>query len=366
LQSLPRILDVPSAFVRCAARRLWATLALLGLLAVVLVVPTAARAADDPAARSLFEAGQQLMEEGNPDAACPKFEESLRLQPSVGAQLNLARCHEQQGKLATAWTEYKKAATMARAAGDAEREKGANDLADVLKPKVPKLVVTVVKPVKGMVVLKDATELGAAAYGVAIAADPGPHRIEATAPGYKSWAISVDVPSEPLERVVEVPELEIDPNAPAPSSVASPAGGPGTGPAGAGDSGQALFATGIALGVTGVVAAGIGAVLGGLVLSDTSKVDGDPSLCPNKQCTVAGQEIIDSARSKATASSVLIPVGGALAVAGVVLLFVGSQGSGAASTEEDRAPADASQAPTAQLVPVLGPQTGGLMVLGTF
>ena len=90
--------------------------------------------------------------------------------------------------------------------------------------------------------------------------------------------------------------------------------------------------------MTGVVVAGIGAVLGGLVLSDTSKVDGDATLCPNKQCTAAGQDVIDSARSKATASSVLIPVGGALAVAGIVMLIIGTQASGSEPEAPGAAP----------------------------
>jgi hypothetical protein len=363
LQSHIRAIGIHSLLPLRAVGRFGAKLALAALLALVVAVPTPARAADDPAARSLFEAGLKLLDEGKADEACPKFEESLRLQPSVGAQLNLARCHEKQGKLATAWTEYKKAATMAYAAGDSEREKAAEDFGNALAPKLPKLVVTVVKPVTGLVVLKDGAPLGPGAFGVAIAADPGSHRIEASAPGYKSRVIPVDVPADPGEHAVEVPELEIDPSAQQPPP-GTPATGPGTGttPAGQGQggtSGSVLVPVGIALGVTGVVAAGIGAVLGGLVLSDTSKVDGDATLCPNKQCTVAGQDIIDSARSKATASSVLIPVGGALAVAGVVMLIVGSGSS------SEGAPA-AAEAPVARVVPLLGAQAGGLMVVGAF
>ena len=362
MQSHTRSIGIHSSLLLRATGRFGAKLALAALLALIVGGPAIARAADDPAARSLFEAGLKLLDEGKADEACPKFEESLRLQASVGAQLNLARCHEKQGKLATAWTEYKKAATMAYAAGDAEREKAAEDFGNALAPKLPKLVVTVVKPVQGLVVLKDGVPLGPGAFGVPIAADPGAHRIEASAPGYKGRVIPVDVPAEPGEHAVEVPELEIDPSAQLPAP-GGPVGGPGTGTAAAGQgeasSGSVLLPTGIALGVTGVVVAGIGAVLGGLVLSDTSKVDGDATLCPNKQCTAAGQDVIDSARSKATASSVLIPVGGALAVAGIVMLIIGTQASGS----EPEAP---GAAPSARLVPLLEPRAGGLAVVGAF
>jgi len=52
------------------------------LLALIVAMPMPARAADNPAARSFFEAGLKLMDEGKPDEACPKFEESLKLRIS--------------------------------------------------------------------------------------------------------------------------------------------------------------------------------------------------------------------------------------------------------------------------------------------
>jgi len=221
-------------------------------------------------------------------------------------------------------------------------------------------VITVAKPVKGLVVRKDGVEVGPGAFGVAIATDPGPHRIEASAPGYKGRVIPVEVPPGSGEHSVAVPELEIDPNAPIGSALAGTGQGsaPGAADASGGGSGPMLVPTGIALGVTGVVVAGLGAVLGGLVLSDTSKVDGDPSLCPDKQCTVEGQSIIDSARSKATASTALIPAGSAVAIAGLILLVVGTQSSG-----EEQA---AEPATNARVVPLLAPAVAGLVVSGAF
>ena len=166
-------------------------------------------AGEDPAARSLFEEGTKLMDAGHTDEACPKFEESVRLQPSVGAELNLARCHELQGKTATAWTEYRRAAALAKETLDPKREELATSLANGLENKLPKLVITVPRPVDGIHVKRDGTEVGKGSWGTPLAADPGDHTIEASAPGHTSWTTRVHLPAAAKQEKVEVPELPI-------------------------------------------------------------------------------------------------------------------------------------------------------------
>src|SRR5262245_57364431 len=88
-------------------------------LSLALLAPSAARAqsASDPAtARVLFAEGRKLLAAKNYAEACPKFEESLRLDSGIGAMYNLADCWEKSGRTASAWAMFLDTAAAARAA----------------------------------------------------------------------------------------------------------------------------------------------------------------------------------------------------------------------------------------------------------
>lgn len=95
---------------------------------------TAQTSADDQAlATVLFDKGRQLISEGQVSQACPAFEESERLDPSGGTILNLALCHELEGRLARAWSEFNEAVMFARKDGRRDREVAATDRARALE-----------------------------------------------------------------------------------------------------------------------------------------------------------------------------------------------------------------------------------------
>jgi hypothetical protein len=111
--------------------------------------------------------------------ACPKFEASLKLDPGLGAILNLADCYEKNGQTASAWAEFREASAAARASGSKDREDLARQRAAALEPKLSRLTIVVGK--QSAQVTRDGTSVDSAAFGTAMPVDPGKHVIEATA-----------------------------------------------------------------------------------------------------------------------------------------------------------------------------------------
>src|SRR3954470_7719713 len=86
------------------------------------------------AAAALFEDGRRLMGENKYAEACPKLEESQRVDPGMGTLYNLSVCFEAIGRTASAWVGFREVAQMASAAGQSDREKAARGKASALEP----------------------------------------------------------------------------------------------------------------------------------------------------------------------------------------------------------------------------------------
>ena len=177
-------------------------------LAVTVLCGLAAAAPADRADQ-LFKKGKKLLAEKRYAEACTAFEQSDRLDPGIGAKLNIARCYEEWGKLATAWRWYTEAERMATDARD-ERAPKIHALIVELEPKVPRLTLRLLdNAVTDHVVVKlDGVELPLAELGSARRVDPGPHQIETIvdgAPRSKTIALergnSADIPLDvPVQR----------------------------------------------------------------------------------------------------------------------------------------------------------------------
>ena len=184
---------------------------------VTVLTAAAAVAAGDPTADRLFREGRALMKEGQLAEACAQFEDSQRLEPSVGTMLNLGDCRERIGQLANAWATFRAAHDLAaqrhdRRGGEADRR------ADKLEPRLAYLTTEVRSPPAALVVQRDGAVIDAAMWDHVVPLDPRDYTITAAAPGYRPWSASVELRAG--QRAVVTVELVADPPSPAPAVVA--------------------------------------------------------------------------------------------------------------------------------------------------
>jgi hypothetical protein len=202
-------------------------LACAGLLsALALSRPSFAQSETKQAvAEAIYKQARDLMAQGKLAEACPKFAESQRLDPATGTLLNLAACHEKQGKLATAWLEYSDALSGARRDGRQDRIDYAAEHLAAIEPRVSHLVLMLSPEAEqlDLTLELDGANIGRAAAGVPTAVDPGKHTVRAQAPGKKPWQKIVEIAAETDRQTLTIPGLEAapaEPRAPASASAA--------------------------------------------------------------------------------------------------------------------------------------------------
>jgi hypothetical protein len=180
----------------------------LGLVGVML--STMPALADESEAERLFREARSAMLEGRFDEACPKLAESHHLDPHVGTLLNLAACHERQGKTASAWVEYQEAHTAARAEGQADRARLAEQRLAVIEHRVPWLRVAVLGDSAGITVTLDGSELPAVALGTELPVDPGAHVVGAQMTGRRRFEERVELREGERRNVTVVLDAPIE------------------------------------------------------------------------------------------------------------------------------------------------------------
>jgi hypothetical protein len=267
-------------------------------------------AQDQAAAEGLFSEGKKLMADGKYPEACPKFEESQRLDPAPGTQFNLGECYERLGKTASAWALFLNVAAAAKSAGMADREKIARDRAAALEPKLAKLTIVAPQATPETEIKRDNVIVGRAQYGSAVAVDPGSHTITASAPGMETWTKSIEVAAEgatlSVPPLVAAAAAAASPNTPLTPPPAEEKPGLGTQRA------LAIAAAGV-----GVVGIGIGSVFG---LSGMSKVSDSEAHCTGNLCDQTGVGLREDAVSAGNISTIAFSVG-LVALAGAAVLW---------------------------------------------
>lgn len=299
---------------------------------------------DSASAEALFETGKQLLDEGKVADACPKFEESLKLDDAIGTRFQLARCYEALGRSASAWTLYLDVAAKAKMSGQADRESFARGEAARLKPGLSKLTIVVPPEVRvpGLEITRNGVAVGAGQWDLALPVDPGDIRITASAPGKKPWNGTVTVGTMGASETFELQALTDAP----PEAGAFTDGGV-TAPRGL----SSLQWVGIGTGALGVVGLGLGGIFA-MNASDKHEQSG----CVNGACRDASALSLNAeARSAGNVATVAVVAGGVLLATGVTLILVGPR----------RGASDEGKL-SAQLAPLLGSGFAGAQVGGAF
>lgn len=297
------------------------------LTCLSLVLRPAPASADEGAdegalAEALFREGQQLMAQKNYEQACPKLAESQRLDPSTGTLLNLAVCHESQGKLASAWKEFNAAVVAARRDQRQDRVDFAKQRIASIEPRLSR--VTVVVPseheVSGVEIQVDSIELKRPAWGVPLPLDPGSHEITAQAPGRQTWSFHFEVKQGPHSQTINVPALELAPEPAEPVGQTDASGHYDPGPEDQSPSrGGTQRVVALSLGGAGIVGLVVGSAFGVVALDKFGQ--SNETGCDGNDCDAAGSALRNDARAAGDIATVGVIAGGVLLATGVVLFL---------------------------------------------
>jgi hypothetical protein len=259
-------------------------------------------------AEMLFFSGRGLMEAGRITEACQKFAESYRLDPAAGTLLNLAVCHEKEGRIASAWGEFRQAIAEARRANRPDREELAQAEIAKVQDDLPFLTISVPASarVPGLKIERNGVPLNDAAWDTELPLDPGTNEITATAPRYKPQQKTIAIEKRQHLTIVLDP-MELAPVEKAPPPFWTPQR----------QLGAAVLGGGVAL-------ATVGGFFGGVALSNRSKSDQNcPLLDGQLRCSQTGVDAMKTAQTDAWIADVGIGVGAAAVVAGFVLVITG-------------------------------------------
>jgi serine/threonine-protein kinase len=304
--------------------------------------------ADKAAATVLFNDAKKLLAEGRVNDACPKFEESQKIDPTPGTLLNLGDCYERSTppRTASAWGTFKRAEVMARNGNDKDRQEYATKRMLEVEPKLSKVTIHVAQDARipGLDVKWDGKPVGDGVWDSALPVDAGEHAIEATAPGKKIWTASVRVAVTAGTMTVDIPVLGVAP-VEQPKEAIAPASWWTT-----------QRKIGVAVAGVGVVGVVLGSVFGAKALGSKADAVSHCGPADPTACDAQGLAFRDDARGAGHVSTAAFAVGGAAVVAGVVLIALGGPS----------APPASGRGPSITATPVVSAGMTGLVARGEF
>ena len=185
------------------------------LMVLAGALSSAAASAQEPAeqAHTLFVEGREAMKRGDYVSACQKFEQSQRLDASLGTVLNQGVCEDHQGHLvrARALLEH----FFASADPQDDRLPSARAFASQLEARLPRVTIEVEPALASGVVLAIDGKAQPFESGAAFPVDPGEHQLELRAPHSEPSNITVGLVE--AQRWQWRPALTVVPPSPAPT-----------------------------------------------------------------------------------------------------------------------------------------------------
>jgi hypothetical protein len=329
--------------------------------------------APDPTRRAdaLFQEGKILLEQGRFGEACERLAQSETIDPTVSTLGLLAGCHEQQGRIATAWKEYLATAKRAEAVNDSRAE-FARQRAEALAPTLPKLLVRLSGASPDIEIYRNLDRIPAEELGVEIAVDPGAYEIVARSPKRQEFRMTITA-REGSKVLVDVPDLRTFSEGSAPAAAPHPPSNavsktmatprptpPRAEPPESGPSGRVkAAAVTSAIGLTGVA---LGAMFGISAVSKSNESTIIQATCKSAADSAAecqrGKALRESAYGASTAATISFGVGAAGLGAGLIILLIPSGNSSA--------PSNSGATPSVQIAPIASSDGGGAVLSGRF
>lgn len=304
---------------RCTIGALLAALCLL-------LASGAALGGPEQDARAAFKQGLKLFEDKQFSAAADAFEQAFALKPSYKLLFNIgqARAAARQYDLAlVAFERY-----LVEGGDDIEDERRSAVLSELAKVR-PLVGFIEVQAPAGLTVRVNGAERGTTPLPGKLMLTVGlPHKVDLLQSGKLLYSQEMQVSGGLVETLRWAPSRQ-DPPVEAPTAAGEGEGGdsggePAEGPEPAPLSEDTSGSSGLK--VWGWVTLGAGAavliaggVVGGLALSQSGKLE---EACPDGNCSPARGGEVDALGSMALTADILIGVGAAAAVAGVVLLLL--------------------------------------------
>jgi tetratricopeptide (TPR) repeat protein len=294
-------------------------------------------------ARSLATEGASAFSDGRYKEAVDLFTKAESLMHAPPHLLYLARAHSKLGQFVKAREAYLRITKEQLPPNSPQAFRDAQSTAqkelNAINPKIGSLEIKVegAEAAKDLSIKVDGNAIASVLMGVPQPIDPGEHRVEASATGFRAQPQTVRLGDG--DKASTTLKLEVDPNA-APAAVpgaAAPGAAPGAAPALGGpirDTSASMDTTssGSGMRIGAYVAFGVGAVGLGLgtvfLLQSMGKQSDADAICnlPGGKCPNERKAEVDKldsdAKSASTLSVVGFAVGGAGVAAGVVMLLL--------------------------------------------